>query len=77
MTQPPTTGAIIRKHSVVVAGHRTSVSLEDAFWQELVTIAARQGLSLNALIARIDGDRAGNLSSAIRIFVLEDLRSRG
>jgi len=65
-----------RKRSVVVAGHRTSVSLEPPFWSALKEIAQDRGLSLNALIAAIDTDRSGNLSSALRIFVLETLRLR-
>jgi predicted DNA-binding ribbon-helix-helix protein len=65
-----------RKRSVLVAGHRTSVSLEDPFWEELTTIADQRGLSLNALIAEIDRDRDGNLSSALRLHVLEYLRAR-
>ncbi len=66
----------IRKRSVVVSGHKTSVSLEGAFWRELATAARRRGVSVNQLIGTIDADRAANLSSAIRIFVLEDLRAR-
>lgn len=62
----------IVKHSVVIAGHRTSVSLEDAFWRALKEIAAQESVSLAALIARIDADRGeANLSSALRVFVLE------
>ena len=61
----------VRKRSVRIAGHRTSVSLEDAFWRELAAIAARRALSVNALIAEIDAGRGGNLSSAIRVFVLD------
>lgn len=68
--------AAIRKRSVTLAGHATSVSLEDAFWQALGEIAAERGLSLNALVAEIDGMRAGNLSSACRVYVLEWLRDR-
>ena len=61
----------IRKRSVLVAGHATSVSLEPEFWEELRRIAAGRGLSLNALIAEIDaGRRARNLSSALRVHVL-------
>ncbi len=67
---------IIRKRSVVVSGHKTSVSLEDAFWRELTTAARQRGVSVNQLIGAIDGARVGNLSSAIRIFVLEELRGR-
>jgi predicted DNA-binding ribbon-helix-helix protein len=65
----------MRKHSLDIAGHRTSVSLEDAFWDALRDIAAAQGVSLASLVARIDAARAGeNLSSAIRVFVLAHYR---
>jgi predicted DNA-binding ribbon-helix-helix protein len=65
-------GARVVKRSLVIAGHRTSVSLEDAFWRRLRRIAAEHGLSLNRLAAMIDASRGGaNLSSAIRVFVLE------
>lgn len=60
-----------RKHSVVIAGHRTSLSLEEPFWRDLARIAAQRGLSMNALVAGIDRDRRGNLSSALRLFVRE------
>src|SRR5580704_17324159 len=64
--------ARVVKRSLVIAGHRTSVSLEDAFWRRLQAIAAQRGLSLNSLAAMIDASRDGaNLSSAIRVFVLE------
>ena len=68
----------MRKRSVTIDGHRTSVSLEDGFWTELATIARARGLSLNALIAEIDHAREapGNLSSALRLYVLEELRKR-
>ena len=62
------------KHSVRIAGHATSVSLEAPFWQALCEIAARRGQSVNALLAAIDSERSGNLSSAIRLFVLESCR---
>ena len=68
-------GARVRKHSVVVAGHRTSVSMEDAFWDELRGLADARGLSVNALIAEIDSGREGALSSAVRVFVLNALRA--
>jgi predicted DNA-binding ribbon-helix-helix protein len=68
--------ARLTKRSVVVAGHRTSVSLEDAFWTALANIAAVEGVSLNKLISQIDEGRRGNLSSAIRVFVLERLSAR-
>jgi predicted DNA-binding ribbon-helix-helix protein len=64
------------KRSVMVAGHRTSVSLEDDFWDELATIAESRGISLNRLVEEVDATRAGNLSSALRIFALRDLRRR-
>lgn len=65
------------KRSIVIAGHKTSVSLEDAFWQGLKQIAAGRNLTLSDLVASIDHDRRqGNLSSAIRLFVLDHYRSR-
>lgn len=65
----------IQKRSVVVAGHATSVSLEGAFWEVLQEIAAARHISINQLIAEIDDQRTGNLSSAIRLFVLDHLRA--
>ncbi len=65
----------IVKRSVRIAGHATSVSLENAFWRGLKAIAARRGVSLNALVTDIDRRRAGNLSSALRVFVLDCFRS--
>ena len=62
---------MLRKHSVVIAGHRTSISLEAAFWDALRAIAAADGRSIAALIADIDRRRTGNLSGAIRVFVLQ------
>ena len=60
------------KRSIVIAGHKTSVSLEDAFWQGLKEIAARRDMTLSDLVATIDtGRHLGNLSSAIRLFVLD------
>ncbi len=67
-------GGAIRKRSVRVAGHPTSVSVEEAFWRALKETAAGRGVSLNDLITEIDRRRAGNLSSAIRVFVLEEAR---
>ena len=64
--------AEVRKRSVMIAGHHTSVSLEDAFWQALKQIADARGRSINRLITEIDARRRGNLSSAIRVFVLEN-----
>ena len=71
------TGARVVKRSLVIAGHRTSVSLEDAFWRRLKAIAAERGLSVNALAAEIDAGRGdANLSSAARVFVLEAASAR-
>ena len=65
------------KRSIVIAGHKTSVSLEDAFWKGLKEIAASRGLTLSDLVASIDSDRRhGNLSSAIRLFVLDHYRAQ-
>ncbi len=66
----------LRKRSVVIAGHATSVSLEAAFWDALKDIATRRGTSLNALVASVDAGRQGNLSSALRLFVLRDLQGQ-
>lgn len=63
----------VKKRSVEIAGHRTSLSLEEAFWRALKRIAARDGVSINRLIERIDRERGGNLSSAVRVYVLERL----
>ena len=64
------------KRSIVIAGHKTSVSLEDAFWNGLKDIAGSRDMTLSDLVATIDTDRQhGNLSSAIRLFVLEYYRS--
>jgi predicted DNA-binding ribbon-helix-helix protein len=65
------------KRSVAIAGHSTSVSLEEPFWECLREIAARRGETLRALIAAIDAGRGDdNLSSAIRLFVLAEIRAR-
>ncbi len=66
-----------RKRSLTVAGHRTSVTLEDAFWDALVAIAAGRGESVAALIARVDKSRPAdvNLSSALRMFALDWYRA--
>ncbi len=65
------------KRSIVIAGHKTSVSLEDAFWKGLKEIAAERNMTLSELVASIDTDRQhGNLSSAIRLFVLDYYRSQ-
>jgi predicted DNA-binding ribbon-helix-helix protein len=65
------------KRSIVIAGHKTSVSLEDAFWQGLKDIATERRTTLSDLVAWIDSRRRqGNLSSAIRLFVLDRFQAR-
>lgn len=65
------------KRSIVVAGHKTSVSLEEAFWNGMKEISSERDLTLSELVGEIDGHRQqGNLSSAIRLFVLDYFRKR-
>jgi predicted DNA-binding ribbon-helix-helix protein len=65
------------KRSIVIAGHKTSISLEDAFWKGLKEIAAARNQTLSDMVATIDQERQdGNLSSAIRLFVLDHYRNR-
>jgi predicted DNA-binding ribbon-helix-helix protein len=65
------------KRSIVIANHKTSVSLEDAFWKSLKDIANDRDVTLSDLVSSIDTERLhGNLSSAIRLFVLEHYRSK-
>ena len=66
----------MRKRSVSIRGHRTSLSLEDAFWDALSAIASERGISIAALITEIDQTRASGLSSAVRLFILEDLKQK-
>ena len=69
-------GSGIHKRSVAVAGHRTSISLEKPFWDVLRQMAEGEMLSVQALIGRIDAERGEqNLSSAIRVYVLNRLRA--
>jgi predicted DNA-binding ribbon-helix-helix protein len=64
------------KRSIVIAGHKTSVSLEDAFWDALKEIAIVRNATLSEVVAGIDASRSqGNLSSAIRLFVLDHYRA--
>lgn len=66
----------VTKRSIVIAGHKTSVSLEDAFWKGLKDIATERNLTLSEMVASIDsGRRHGNLSSAIRLFVLDHFQT--
>ena len=61
----------MKKHSVIICGHSTSFSLEDVFWQELKKIAKSENITIANLITQIDATRTTNLSSALRVFVLE------
>jgi predicted DNA-binding ribbon-helix-helix protein len=67
----------VLKRSVVINHHKTSVSLEDAFWKAIKSIAAGRNMTLSDLVAAVDSERRqGNLSSALRLYVLEYYRSR-
>ena len=72
----------MRKRSITIHGHQTSISLEDEFWQELAGIAKQRQLSLNALVTEIDktrdnaGKGSGNLSSTLRVYVLKQARRK-
>ena len=69
--------SLVVKRSVDIDGRKTSVSLEDAFWSDLKEIAHMQQATLSKVIAEIDKGRQGNLSSAIRVFVFEQVRAHG
>lgn len=66
--------AKLRKHSVKLSGHSTSLSLEGVYWDALKEVAGEMGLSMNGLIERIDKERSGNLSSAVRVFLFQYYR---
>ena len=75
----------LRRHSVRIAGHATSISIEDAFWQEINRAAKEDGISTARLIEAVDRARSNdgeddeeqpNLSSALRLYVLERLRAK-
>jgi predicted DNA-binding ribbon-helix-helix protein len=70
-------GSPVLKRSVVIGGHKTSVSLEDEFWSGLKEIAAGRNMTLSDLVATVErGRESGNLSSSLRLFVLESYRQR-
>lgn len=73
----PNWSSLLKKHSVTIRGHRTSFSIEDEFYEELLALADAQGKSLAWLVSRIDVARGQemNLSSAIRLYVLKQLKS--
>jgi predicted DNA-binding ribbon-helix-helix protein len=67
----------VKRRAIIVAGHKTSVSIEDAFWSALKEIANLRNMSPSKLVGEIDGNRQqGNLSSAIRLFVLDHFKGR-
>jgi predicted DNA-binding ribbon-helix-helix protein len=72
MTKSP-----VVKRSIIVGGHKTSVSLEEPFWSGMKEISAQRGMTLSEVVSEIDKNRQqGNLSSAIRLFVLDHFKSR-
>jgi predicted DNA-binding ribbon-helix-helix protein len=74
--KPPMKSLVVRQ-SVDINGHHSSVSLEAAFWNALKEIAVAQNISVNGLVSKIDREReAANLSSAIRLFVLDHYRGQ-
>jgi predicted DNA-binding ribbon-helix-helix protein len=66
----------MKKRSIRIAHHSTSISLEAEFWDELKEIAVSEGVPLSGLVARIDAERSGNLSSALRLYVLSRLKQK-
>ncbi|MDD3287930.1 MAG: ribbon-helix-helix domain-containing protein [Alphaproteobacteria bacterium] len=76
MTDTAPEKSSVIKRSVTITKHRTSVSLEKEFWDELKAIAEKKGVSVNQLIAKVDASRQNNLSSALRIFVLDAIKSK-
>ena len=62
----------MKKHSVELSGHRTSIALEDEFWEELKIIAKRKNTSVRQLLIQVDDAHQGNLSSAVRLFILRE-----
>jgi predicted DNA-binding ribbon-helix-helix protein len=66
------------KRSITISGHRTSITLERPFWDELKEIACREKVSVTELVRQIDSrrDAAGSLTSAIRVYILEQLKKR-
>ncbi|WP_262696130.1 ribbon-helix-helix domain-containing protein [Kordiimonas aquimaris] len=68
--------ATLQKHSVTIAGHRTSISLEKCFWRHLRTTAENRNMSINELVRQLDEARNGSLSGAIRAFVMQNLEQQ-
>jgi predicted DNA-binding ribbon-helix-helix protein len=77
LTRETAVKSAIIKRSIVLAGHKTSISLEEAFWQGLKDIASKKQQTLSELVGTIDSERRfGNLSSAVRLFVLNHYQER-
>ena len=72
----PRNYSTVKKRSVRIAGHETSITLEQEFWNILCSIADERGTSLNKLITEIDAQRTSNLSSALRVFILQHLQAK-
>ncbi|OUS15806.1 aryl-sulfate sulfotransferase [Rhodospirillales bacterium 47_12_T64] len=66
----------VKKRSVTIAGHRTSFSLEEAFWLEVKKLAQNEEISINQFIEKVDKARTGNLSSTLRVLVLKNLQEQ-
>ena len=62
----------MKKHSVELSGHRTSIALENEFWEQLKKIAKRKNTSVRQILIQIDDAHQGNLSSAVRLFILRE-----
>ena len=72
-----TTGqGVVKKRSLTIHGHRTSISLEEPFWAALNDIAKARQMSVSTLVQMIDKERSGGLSSTIRVFILAELRHK-
>ena len=63
-------GTRLKKRSVLISGHQTSISIEDAFWERLKSICKESNKSLNQVITEVDENRSSNLSSTLRVFIL-------
>jgi predicted DNA-binding ribbon-helix-helix protein len=68
--------APLEKHSVRIDGHPTSLTLEKTFWDAFKNLAAQRNISINKLASEIDRARSGNLSSAVRLYVLHSLTQK-
>lgn len=66
----------MKKHSFMIMGHATSLSLEDEFWEALRQIAIEKQCTISALVAQVDATRQGNLSGALRVFILQELQKQ-